>query len=77
MILHKIVDCGPEVLLSDISGQEWAKRVFIKMVILPTEQPQLFRGLRAPPKGLLIFGPSGNRKYAAARQAQLPGQGDK
>lgn len=35
MILHKIVDCGPEVLLSDISGQEWAKRVLIKMVILP------------------------------------------
>ncbi|QDZ24120.1 ATPase family AAA domain-containing protein [Chloropicon primus] len=47
---------------SDIVGQEDAKRLVQEMVVWPMLNPNLFKGARSPPKGLLLFGPPGTGK---------------
>nr|XP_057929079.1 fidgetin-like protein 1 [Doryrhamphus excisus] len=51
-----------EVNWSDISGLGRTKALIQEIVIWPMLRPDLFTGLRSPPKGILLFGPPGTGK---------------
>jgi len=48
---------------SDIAGLNEAKRSITEIVVWPMQRPDIFTGLRRPPKGLLLFGPPGIHSF--------------
>ncbi|GIM10204.1 hypothetical protein Vretimale_13955, partial [Volvox reticuliferus] len=61
-VFNEVLDRSASIGWSDIAGQDAAKRLVQEMVVWPMLNPQLFRGARAPPRGLLLFGPPGTGK---------------
>ncbi|KAJ3387037.1 Fidgetin-like protein 1 [Entophlyctis sp. JEL0112] len=61
-IMNEIVDGGKDVSWEDIAGLEHAKQVITESIIWPMKRPDIFCGMRAAPKGLLLFGPPGTGK---------------
>ena len=57
-----IIVKGSEVSFGDIAGLEFAKKCVQELICWPMTRPDLFRGLRAVPKGILLFGPPGTGK---------------
>jgi len=53
---------SPGVTWSSIAGLEFAKKSVREIVVWPILRPDMFTGLRGPPKGLLLFGPPGTGK---------------
>ncbi|KAM5302549.1 fidgetin-like protein 1 isoform 1-T2 [Glossophaga mutica] len=62
LIMSEIVDHGPPVHWEDIAGVEFAKATIKEIVVWPMMRPDIFTGLRGPPKGVLLFGPPGTGK---------------
>ncbi|XP_023013343.2 fidgetin-like protein 1 [Leptinotarsa decemlineata] len=62
LIKSEIMDCGPNIHWDDIAGLAFAKVAIQEAVVWPLLRPDIFTGLRRPPKGILLFGPPGTGK---------------
>ncbi|XP_049808507.1 fidgetin-like protein 1 [Schistocerca nitens] len=62
LIRNEIMDCGAPITWDDIAGLEFAKSTIQEIVVWPMLRPDIFTGLRRPPKGILLFGPPGTGK---------------
>jgi spastin len=56
IVMEEMLDKSPGVTWDQIAGLEEAKRTLQEAVVLPNLRPDLFKGLRAPPRGVLLFG---------------------
>ncbi|GAB4847970.1 Fidgetin-like protein 1 [Ancistrocladus abbreviatus] len=61
-VSNEIMDRDPNVRWDDIAGLEHAKKCVTEMVVWPLLRPDIFKGCRAPGRGLLLFGPPGTGK---------------
>ena len=62
MIMNEMLHAVAEVDWDRIAGLEHAKAVIKEAVVWPMLRPDIFTGLRGPPKGILLFGPPGTGK---------------
>lgn len=66
-IMEEIVDKSNSVEWDDISGLEGPKSLLKEAILLPFQRPDIFIGVRAPPRGILMFGPPGTGKTLLAK----------
>uniref|UniRef100_A0A1I7T625 Fidgetin-like protein 1 n=1 Tax=Caenorhabditis tropicalis TaxID=1561998 RepID=A0A1I7T625_9PELO len=62
LIESEIMSVNNEIGWADVAGLEGAKKALREIVVLPFKRPDVFTGIRAPPKGVLLFGPPGTGK---------------
>lgn len=62
MIKNEIMDSGKTITWDDIAGLDGIKKIVKEVVVFPMLRPDIFTGLRRPPKGILLFGPPGTGK---------------
>ncbi|VDL91337.1 unnamed protein product [Schistocephalus solidus] len=62
LFVSQIMDSKTALEWDDIAGLKRVKDTLKEVVIFPMLRPDLFTGLRGPPKGLLLFGPPGTGK---------------
>lgn len=61
-IKSEIIDNKQNIRWDDVVGLELVKKNINEIILWPMQRPDLFKGLRGPPKGLLLFGPPGTGK---------------
>jgi len=66
-IEEEIVDKSPGVKFNEVKGLLDVKQALFETIIMPISRPDIFTGIRAPPRGLLFFGPPGNGKTMIAK----------
>ncbi|EAT38889.1 AAEL009254-PA [Aedes aegypti] len=62
LIRSEIMDRFTPLTWEDIAGLEYAKTIIQEAVVWPILRPDIFTGLRRPPRGILLFGPPGTGK---------------
>jgi SpoVK/Ycf46/Vps4 family AAA+-type ATPase len=66
-IEENMLDTGNKVSFNDIAGLDHVKQVLNEAIIYPALRPDIYKGIRAPPKGILFYGPPGNGKTMLAK----------
>lgn len=66
-IADSILDKKPGIGWNDIEGLHAVKKVLIENIVYPSLRPDVFSGIRAPTKGILLYGPPGNGKTMLAK----------
>ncbi len=54
LIENEIMERSPKVSWNDIAGLEFAKKIIYEVIIWPTLRPDIFTGIRAPPRVHII-----------------------
>ena len=67
IVESEIIDGSPGVLWDDVAGLQLAKQTLQEAVILPMLRPDIFSGIRSPPRGVLLYGPPGTGKTMLAK----------
>lgn len=62
LIKNEIMDSSKTITWDDIAGLEYIKKIVKEVIVFPMLRPDIFTGLRRPPKGILFFGPPGTGK---------------
>ena len=62
-----ILEGDPNVKWDDIKGLSEVKKILNETIVLPTMRPDLFSGIYAPSKGILLYGPPGTGKTLLAK----------
>jgi fidgetin-like protein 1 len=62
IIENEIMERQMNITWADIAGLEFAKKTIHEIIIWPMLRPDIFTGMRAPPRGVLFFGPPGTGK---------------
>jgi spastin len=52
--MSEVLVTSPSVRWDDIAGMDATKRVLQEAVVLPSMRPDIFTGLRAPSRGVLL-----------------------
>lgn len=66
-ILNEILVTDEKVYWDDIAGLKSTKNSLKEAVVYPFLRPDLFKGLREPVRGMLLFGPPGTGKTMVAK----------
>jgi SpoVK/Ycf46/Vps4 family AAA+-type ATPase len=62
-----MMDANNTTSFNDIVGLDHVKQVLNEAIIYPALRPDIYHGIRAPPKGILFYGPPGNGKTMLAK----------
>lgn len=72
LIKSEIMAVSASVTWDDIAGLKFAKTAIQEAVVWPMLRPDIFTGLRRPPKGILLFGPPGTGKTLIGPYSTIP-----